>query len=173
MKMRTCTECKETVEESVDNFSLSYGRNKEKKYYRAKCKPCLNRIKRELRAGRTEEEIKRVRKRVEAQVRKRRENNPAQVKLEDVKKRARSKGLAFDLTVEDIVIPEFCPALGLRLQVNRGRVGDSSPSMDRIVPALGYVRGNVRILSDLANRIKTNATPDQVMQVALFLKEEN
>ena len=48
---------------------------------------------------------------------------------------------------------------------------DASPSIDRIIPTLGYVRGNVIVVSLKANRIKNDATPDELMEVARFYKE--
>ena len=43
---------------------------------------------------------------------------------------------------------------------------DNSPTLDRIVPELGYIKGNVWVICQLANRIKTNATADQILAVA-------
>ena len=38
--------------------------------------------------------------------------------------------------------------------------------MDKIIPELGYVKGNVRIISTLANTMKSNATKDQLLTFA-------
>jgi hypothetical protein len=46
--------------------------------------------------------------------------------------------------------------------------GDASPELDRIVPSLGYVKGNVLVVSRRANRIKTDATVEELQQVASF-----
>lgn len=71
-----------------------------------------------------------------------------------------------------MVIPEQCPALGIQLQLDCSHATkDAAPSLDRIVPALGYVRGNVVVVSFLANRIKTNATPAQIRAVADFYEQ--
>jgi uncharacterized protein YejL (UPF0352 family) len=43
---------------------------------------------------------------------------------------------------------------------------DGSPQLDRLVPELGYVVGNVAVISRLANTIKSNATPQQIRAVA-------
>jgi hypothetical protein len=77
----------------------------------------------------------------------------------------RRKGITFELTPADIVIPERCPWLGVRLR-RGGRRHDTSPALDRIVPEWGYVRGNIIVISDLANRIKNSATPEQLARVA-------
>ena len=64
-----------------------------------------------------------------------------------------------------------CPALGIKLK--RGTEGscvDSSPSLDRIDNSKGYIEGNVQIVCHLANKIMSNATPDQVIQVGEYFK---
>lgn len=83
--------------------------------------------------------------------------------------RAKKKSLPFNLDVSDINIPFFCPVLGIELKSIYGKgLTDRSPSLDRIIPSLGYVKGNVIVISNLANRIKSNASPDQILKVAQF-----
>jgi len=63
----------------------------------------------------------------------------------------------------------ICPLLRIKLQRGRGIGGilPSSPTVDRLIPKLGYVRGNMMIISYKANRIKSNLTIDE-MQLLLF-----
>lgn len=97
-------------------------------------------------------------------------NKPECFMLYRAKRRAKKLGLPFDLTVEDVTIPEFCPILGIRLATfnQRGASLRSSASLDRIVPALGYVRGNVIVISHKANSIKNDATPEEILAVGNF-----
>ncbi len=84
-----------------------------------------------------------------------------------VKKRAKKNGTEFSLELADIpVIPEYCPVLGIKIIANKlaGPL-DSSPSLDRINPKLGYIKGNVRIISNRANRIKSDATLEELKLV--------
>lgn len=85
--------------------------------------------------------------------------------------RTRSKrlGTPFNIEVDDVVIPEKCPYLGFPLTriVGGGRPG-TNPSIDKIIPELGYVKGNIEIISDKANRMKNDGTPEQLV---LFAKE--
>lgn len=85
--------------------------------------------------------------------------------------RARRDGILFTLTFDDIVVPEYCPVLGLKLAIARGAANDSSPSLDRIRPERGYVPGNVRVISHKANTIKSNATIDEVRAVLQYMTE--
>lgn len=79
-------------------------------------------------------------------------------------------GIPFGLqSMYDIPHTTHCPIFGVEL-VQNGR-GDFSPSLDKIRPELGYVKGNIIVVSDLANRIKSNATPEQIMAVAKFYKK--
>lgn len=80
------------------------------------------------------------------------------------------KGLPFNITKNDIEVPELCPALGIPLARARGAVSPNSPSLDRIVPELGYTRGNVAVISVRANAIKQNATPQELEAVASWYR---
>lgn len=86
--------------------------------------------------------------------------------LKRAKARARAHRLPFNLTPDDVTIPATCPVLGITLRTAGIGGADDSPSLDRIVPQLGYVPGNVAVISNLANRIKSNANPDQIAAVA-------
>lgn len=71
------------------------------------------------------------------------------------KKRAEKLRIAFDLPLQAVIIPIFCPVLDVRLVIGEGRLPES-PSLDRINPNKGYVVGNCRVISDKANRLKSN-----------------
>lgn len=91
------------------------------------------------------------------------ETNIVRLLVNRAKHRALEKNLPFDLDAEDLTVPELCPILGTRIVVARGKgKRDNSPSIDRIKPSLGYIKGNVWIISDLANKMKNNATPEQL-----------
>lgn len=84
----------------------------------------------------------------------------------DARKRAQRRGLPFDIEPDDIVIPEACPVLGIALD---GSSRDSTPSLDRVVPAKGYVRGNIAVISFRANRIKSDANAEELRSVLAYL----
>jgi len=88
----------------------------------------------------------------------------------DVKKRAKKKGIKFTLFPTDIPkVPKICSVLGISIIANTvaGPL-DSSPSLDRINPKLGYIPNNIRIISNRANRLKQDAT---IKELELILKD--
>jgi len=91
------------------------------------------------------------------------------------KKRAKNNNLPFDITRDDIVIPELCPYLNIPLVHSRPR---GSPrrdiaSIDRIIPEKGYVKGNIEVISWLANTMKNNATPELLLEFAHTILERH
>jgi hypothetical protein len=81
------------------------------------------------------------------------------------KQRAKNKGLAFNIEVSDIVIPACCPLLGIPIFFKGGGQGSqtaNSPALDRIKPALGYVKGNVWVISQKANTAKSDLSIDEM-----------
>jgi hypothetical protein len=84
---------------------------------------------------------------------------PEYIMYQRVRRRALEKGLMFNLDLSDIIIPKYCPVLGMELRVAKGKhMQYESPSLDRIIPELGYTKGNVRVISMRANTLKNNAT---------------
>lgn len=79
-------------------------------------------------------------------------------KLEHCKIRALKKGIEFNLTEEDIVIPELCPILEVPLVIGTKGDYEYSPSIDRIDNTKGYIKGNVQIISKKANSMKNCAS---------------
>jgi hypothetical protein len=74
------------------------------------------------------------------------------------KQRANQKNINFNLDVDDIIIPEYCPILNLKLRKNHKGWAPDAPTLDRIIPEKGYVKGNVKVISGKANVMKNNAT---------------
>ncbi len=90
-----------------------------------------------------------------------RRTHPAKYKRSfcgSLKLRAKRLGVPFDLKPEDIVIPERCPILGIPLIRAKGYLCNNSITVDKIIPELGYVRGNIQIISCRANKLKCNMT---------------
>jgi hypothetical protein len=84
--------------------------------------------------------------------------------------RAKKKKIPMNITIDDIVVPEYCPVLNIKLERGIGKAQYNSPSLDRIIPELGYVKGNIMIISHKANTIKNNSTIKEVEQVLIYMK---
>lgn len=100
-------------------------------------------------------------------------NRPIPVSLFNrAKYRAKKKNIPFDLRKEDVVVPDLCPILGIPLKRGSVKNHDAAPSLDRIDTTRGYTRGNVAVISNRANTIKNNATPQELQAVYLWLQEK-
>ncbi len=93
--------------------------------------------------------------------------------LNQAKIRAKKRGVPFSITLSDVAIPDFCPVLGIPILANaRGGFNPNSASIDRIIPDLGYIPGNVQVISLRANLLKRDGTAEELMKVALWLAGE-
>jgi hypothetical protein len=89
------------------------------------------------------------------------------------KSRAKKENIPHTLELSDITIPEYCPVLGMKLCLENKKIHqENSPSLDKLIPALGYVKGNIRVISFRANWLKQNASWEELMAVANWLKGE-
>lgn len=79
------------------------------------------------------------------------------------RKRALSKGFEFTLLISDIIIPEYCPIMGKKLEYIPKGYNEYSPSIDRIDSLKGYTKDNIQVISSIANRMKWNATREQLI----------
>ena len=88
--------------------------------------------------------------------------------LWNAKRRAKLNNLDFNITIDDIEVPELCPYLGIKLISSspRGASREAVASLDRIDPSKGYVKGNIEVISHLANTMKNNATEQQLVTFA-------
>lgn len=98
--------------------------------------------------------------------------DPRRKLWQDAKRRAKVKRLPFSLKVEDIKIPARCPVFHIRLFRNTGGKNqhDNSPTLDRLIPRKGYVKGNVIVVSSKANMTRGCATPEELETVAQFYR---
>lgn len=86
------------------------------------------------------------------------------------KQRAKKKGVPFTIIPEDVVIPRACPVLGIPINPYRSQHGPDSPSIDRLVPALGYTRENIIVVSRRANVLKNESTLEEMEKLVAFYR---
>lgn len=104
--------------------------------------------------------------------RRRREENPEFYMLRRAKHRAKRKDVPFDLELADIVIPDRCPIFGIKLDAHTVGLVDTSPTLDRIRGSMGYIKGNIEVISWKANRLKGEATPEQLRILADYYDQK-
>lgn len=86
--------------------------------------------------------------------------------------RAKRKGLDFDITIEDVVIPEFCPVFPhIQLSTENKTLLDNSATIDRIDSTKGYTKDNIRVISWRANNIKSFGTREEHELIAKYMED--
>jgi len=87
------------------------------------------------------------------------------------KLRAKEKGVPFSITEDDFYLPIYCPLLGTELDYAMGKgYRPNQASLDRKNPELGYVPGNVWVISRKANTMKNNATQEELQKFTMNLR---
>lgn len=83
------------------------------------------------------------------------------------KARAIKNGLAFNLELSDIVLPDVCPVFNVPFEYGHRYW---TYSIDRIDPKLGYIKGNIQIISNRANVLKNDATLQEIEKLFLWMQ---
>lgn len=102
----------------------------------------------------------------------RRDKHPSYSMWSNAKKRAKEQNLPFDLELDDLFIPTLCPLLGIPLEKGIGWYTDNSPTVDRIIPHLGYTKQNTWVISMRANRLKQDASIQELEMIIWGLKDK-
>jgi len=83
------------------------------------------------------------------------------------KTRARAVEIPHTITTDDFVIHKDCPICGLEMTRSKVRGGHRrSPTLDRVIPALGYVPGNVDVICKHCNSKKGDASAEELRRIA-------
>ena len=99
------------------------------------------------------------------------EENPILNLVREIRHRAKQSNIPCDLNESDIEIPTHCPILGIEIKFEKGKARETTPSLDRIVPEKGYVKGNCYIISKKANRMKQDNTPETLRAILAYIEE--
>jgi hypothetical protein len=171
--MKTCYRCK--IEKEENCFSLFNKLNAKKEkvvYFQSYCKKCSNEVRvehsRKFRDKYRANNIKHYQSKGKFREKNRRIANRELFLFNSAKARALKQNVPFDITVEDIVIPKFCPLLEIEFNLTEMTKGNiNAPSLDKIIPELGYVKGNIKVISLKANFMKSNAS---IKELSIFKK---
>ena len=108
----------------------------------------------------------------------RQQQNPVKLRLRQMiasaKIRAKRDNLPFALTFEYMcgLVRTHCPVLGLTFNYQATEFSADSPSLDKFIPSLGYVPGNVTIISRRANTMKQDASLEEVEALAMWMRHQ-
>lgn len=105
-------------------------------------------------------------------MRQHRINNPINSMINKARKNAKKANLPFELSCENLTMPERCPVLGIVLQVGEWERQQNSPSLDRYDSSKGYVKGNVNVISWRANHLKNNGTLEEFRNIVRWMEAE-
>jgi hypothetical protein len=149
--MKTCKIC--NVQKEITDF---YQRTEDPNKRMVVCKPCANA------RSRKNYRIKKATKRGHAlQIFNKRKNT------------AKQNGIKFDIDFEYMSsLPmENCAMFNTPLTWCElsDRPRDNTPSIDKIIPEKGYIKGNVAWVSHRANTLKNNGTTDEHLKIAQYI----
>ena len=142
---KQCSVCKENKNL---NMFYSFNTNTQKKYYSA-CKECRKQYDKKKKGTKT---------------------LWISNALDNSKRRAKTKGLEHSITRAWVLanIPDTCPVLGIKLEC--GSTLHDVPSLDRVDNSKGYTEDNVRIISNRANRLKSDATLEELKAIIKYME---
>lgn len=182
-----CNECKQIL--PIEEFGKYHKNNKE--YLNSVCKKCAvirvlrcpNRAETQTRSNLNKE----TRRKSDEEYRKhlleidkkyyKSEKGIKQKLLERARERAKKRNLEIDITVDDIILPKKCPILEIPLSPGNQYDYLSSYSLDRIDNSKGYIKGNIRVISTLANIMKNSASNEQLItfskNILNYINSEN
>lgn len=106
---------------------------------------------------------------------RRRKEDTAAFLVSQLRSNARKRGQEFTITAADILpLPTHCPVLGIKLNYSgKGKKDRSNwPSVDRRDSNIGYLPGNVTVMSYRANRIKGDATVEEIEKLLAWMKRQ-
>lgn len=115
-------------------------------------------------------------KRLEAQFigppKPKKEKHPFEKWFHGLRSGAAKRGIDFELTIDDLYLPEVCPILGIELKVGKGSPSRNSPTVDRIDNSKGYTKDNIWVISMRANSLKSDASFEEIEKLYFALKSK-
>ena len=119
------------------------------------CKECHKRYQREQRVRNNSSDV---------------EYHSIRENLNGARKRAKKYGYPFDIVIEDLMpFPTHCEIFDIELTYGENNK-HSGASLDKVIPSLGYVKGNVKIISSRANNMKGDSTLDDLKNMIQYIE---
>ena len=160
--MKKCRNCK--INKPIESYQKWIHPKNNKEYIRHTCRSCIN-LRTQKRKTPADLRAQSIRE-------KKRREDPAYRMYHGAKQRAKKQNLPFDLDQKYIkdLIPTHCPVFGIPLINGTDIFHDNSLSLDKLIPCKGYVKGNVCVICDRANRIKRDATLDELKKLVYYIE---
>lgn len=164
---KICSKCNK--EKSLEEFKTKSSSKSGKAEI---CKACARKAYKEY--IRNPEAVEKRRLRTKERNRLMRINHPEKVLFGGAKQRAKVSGVEFSIEIKDIIIPKFCPVLGIELKHCFGpSAGRSSPSLDRLDSTKGYIKENINVVSWRANILKNDSNLDELKKIVNWLEQKD
>lgn len=135
--------------------------------------PAMNVRARKAQAKRAEKQITRYGMDVPTWAKDNQLLRKMKTRLSNLRARCKQTGVECTLQLSDIYPPPTrCPALGIELDIlNALPLADNALSIDRIDPSKGYTKDNIELVSFRANKIKTDASLEEIEMVLNYYKQ--
>ena len=173
MTTKYCAKCKTTKD--IEDFQV---RSASKDGRHSWCSLCYNAYRRERNYNNMYRPDNYAKTRRSWDAHRKTIRGRAQVLLRSAKRRADQIDLDFDLDLDWVMerlTPMICEASGLRLSMEvpeHTRNGRFSPSLDRIIPRLGYTKENTQLVSMIYNQAKADSSHEDVLELAKALMKK-
>lgn len=92
--------------------------------------------------------------------------------LTGCRNRSAKRGIPCAIAAEDVALPNLCPVLGVVLAYAGGVNDPCAATLDRLRPELGYVKGNVTVISRRANAMKNDGTLDEHRRLVAWMEAQ-
>lgn len=90
------------------------------------------------------------------------------------KQRSKNEGVVFNLEVQDIEVHSNCPVCNVEMKVSSKKGGTtSSPTLDKIIPEKGYVKGNIAVICKLCNSTKGSGSAELHRKIADYIEKNS
>lgn len=160
MNTKVCSCCK-LEKLNSEFYNSKYGKNG----LTNQCKQCMTAYRtknKEYNRQYMEDRRKNDNDTIKEQRRKSYHRNPKNKLYQSAKNRSKRYNIPFNITLDDIIIPEKCPLLDIPFI--QGVKGDYqyTYSLDRIDNTKGYIKGNIQVITNKANSMKNCATIEEL-----------
>lgn len=146
-------------------INKSYRQSYHKKYYKKNRQKLLNKARKHY-----QENGEEIQKYLKKFVRRTDDLSIKKQMIRAARSRAKRQGVPFNLSLDDFIIPKYCPVLGIKIKRAKGRFNRNSPSLDKFIPAKGYIKTNIKVISHRANMLKWDASVEEIEALARYMR---